>query len=152
MELTLIQKIKTMPTDPARVRRTDPGEPTKCPVWQLHEVYSDEPTKEWVLQGCRTAGIGCIECKQPVIDGVLEELKPIKSSAMRMNSQPTANVFASTRGSNNRPSSPESIRTGRNDSAMTAVESRTGLATSARLPTSVCRRSIASARAVAGIN
>ena len=78
-----------MPTDPARVRRTDPGEPTKCPVWQLHEVYSDEPTKEWVLHGCRTAGIGCIECKQPVIDGVLEELKPIQERAARYAEDPT---------------------------------------------------------------
>ncbi|HYG12746.1 MAG TPA: tryptophan--tRNA ligase [Methylophilaceae bacterium] len=83
------KKIKTMPTDPARVRRTDPGEPTKCPVWHLHEVYSDEPTKEWVLQGCRTAGIGCIECKQPVIDGVLEELKPIQERAARYAEDPT---------------------------------------------------------------
>ena len=83
------KKIKTMPTDPARVRRTDPGEPTKCPVWQLHEVYSDEPTKEWVLHGCRTAGIGCIECKQPVIDGVLEELKPIQERAARYAEDPT---------------------------------------------------------------
>jgi tryptophanyl-tRNA synthetase len=82
------KKIKTMPTDPARVRRTDPGEPTKCPVWHLHEVYSDEPTKEWVLQGCRTAGIGCIECKQPVIDGVLEELKPIQERAARYAEDP----------------------------------------------------------------
>ena len=83
------KKIKTMPTDPARVRRTDPGEPTKCPVWHLHEVYSDEPTKEWVLHGCRTAGIGCIECKQPVIDGVLEELKPIQERAARYAEDPT---------------------------------------------------------------
>ena len=82
------KKIKTMPTDPARVRRTDPGEPTNCPVWHLHEVYSDEPTKEWVLQGCRTAGIGCIECKQPVIDGVLEELKPIQERAARYAEDP----------------------------------------------------------------
>ena len=83
------KKIKTMPTDPARVRRTDPGEPTKCPVWHLHEVYSDEPTKEWVLHGCRSAGIGCIECKQPVIDGVLEELKPIQERAARYAEDPT---------------------------------------------------------------
>lgn len=85
----ITKKIKTMPTDPARVRRTDPGEPTKCPVWALHEVYSDEPTKEWVLQGCRSAGIGCIECKQPVIDGVLAELKPIQERAARYAEDPT---------------------------------------------------------------
>jgi len=67
------QKIKTMPTDPARVRRTDPGEPEKCPVWRFHQVYSSKETQAWVQQGCRTAGIGCLECKKPVIDAVLEE-------------------------------------------------------------------------------
>jgi tryptophanyl-tRNA synthetase len=68
---SVAKKIRTMPTDPARVRRTDPGEPEKCPVWQLHQVYSTTKCKEWVQQGCRTAGIGCLECKQPVIDAVL---------------------------------------------------------------------------------
>ncbi len=67
------KKIRTMPTDPARVRRTDPGEPERCPVWQLHQVYSDDATREWVQTGCRSAGIGCLECKQPVIDAVLKE-------------------------------------------------------------------------------
>lgn len=75
------RKIKTMPTDPARIRRTDPGDPAKCPVWQLHEVYSDDNTKAWVQEGCRSAGIGCIQCKQPVIDGVVAELKPIQERA-----------------------------------------------------------------------
>jgi tryptophanyl-tRNA synthetase len=75
------KKIKTMPTDPARIRRTDPGDPEKCPVWQLHEVYSDDKTREWVQHGCRSAGIGCIECKTPVIESVLEELKPIQERA-----------------------------------------------------------------------
>lgn len=75
------KKIKTMPTDPARIRRTDPGDPAKCPVWQLHEVYSDEATKTWVQEGCRSAGIGCIQCKQPVIDGVVAELAPIQKRA-----------------------------------------------------------------------
>ncbi|SDV49304.1 tryptophan--tRNA ligase [Chitinasiproducens palmae] len=75
------KKVRTMPTDPARVRRTDPGEPEKCPVWQLHRVYSDDSTKEWVQQGCRTAGIGCIECKQPVIDGILAEQQPMLERA-----------------------------------------------------------------------
>jgi tryptophanyl-tRNA synthetase len=78
---TIARKIKTMPTDPARVRRTDPGTPEKCPVWQLHLVYSDDRTKEWVQQGCRSAGIGCLECKQPVIEAVLAELKPIRDRA-----------------------------------------------------------------------
>lgn len=75
------KKIRTMPTDPARVRRTDPGTPEKCPVWQLHLVYSGEQTKQWVQQGCTTAGIGCIECKQPVIDTVLAEQAPIHERA-----------------------------------------------------------------------
>ncbi len=66
-------KMKTMPTDPARVRRSDPGEPEKCPVWRFHQVYSSKNTQEWVQTGCRTAGIGCLECKRPVIDAVLQE-------------------------------------------------------------------------------
>jgi tryptophanyl-tRNA synthetase len=70
-----------MPTDPARIRRTDVGDPDKCPVWQLHQVYSNDATKEWVQQGCRSAGIGCIECKQPVITAVLEEQKPMRERA-----------------------------------------------------------------------
>ena len=75
------RKIRTMPTDPARVRRNDPGDPLKCPVWQLHEVYSDEATQEWVKNGCITAGIGCIDCKKPVIEAVQEELEPIRKQA-----------------------------------------------------------------------
>ena len=75
------QKIKRMPTDPARVRRADPGEPTKCPVWDWHKVYSDEKTKEWVLSGCRSAGIGCLECKQPVVNAVQAEVAPIRARA-----------------------------------------------------------------------
>ncbi|MCK5001956.1 MAG: tryptophan--tRNA ligase [Gammaproteobacteria bacterium] len=75
------KKIRTMPTDTNRVRRTDPGDPAKCPVWQFHEVYSDEDTKDWVQEGCRSAGIGCVDCKQPVIDAVLVELKPIQERA-----------------------------------------------------------------------
>ena len=78
---TVTRKLRTMPTDPARVRRTDPGTPEKCPVWQLHLVYSNDETKAWVQQGCRSAGIGCLDCKQPVIDGVLAELKPIRDRA-----------------------------------------------------------------------
>lgn len=76
------QKIKTMPTDPARVRRSDPGDPEKCPVWALHKVYSNDEVKQWVMQGCTTAGIGCLECKRPVIDAVQAELKPIRERAM----------------------------------------------------------------------
>jgi tryptophanyl-tRNA synthetase len=83
------RKVRTMPTDPARVKRTDPGDPEKCPVWQLHLVYSDDPTRQWVQQGCRTAGIGCIECKQPVIDGMMKELQPIRERAEQYIEDPT---------------------------------------------------------------
>ncbi len=82
------QQLRTMPTDPARVRRTDPGDPGKCPVWQFHLVYSDERMQEWVQEGCRSAGIGCLECKQPVIDAVLAELKPIQERAREYEEQP----------------------------------------------------------------
>ena len=75
------KKIRTMPTDPARVKRTDPGSPEKCPVWQFHEIYSSEDTRSWAKEGCTTAGIGCIECKQPVIDAVELELQPIRERA-----------------------------------------------------------------------
>ena len=75
------EKIRKMPTDPARVRRTDPGEPEKCPVWNLHQVYCDESTQNWVQNGCRSADIGCLDCKAPIIDAVLEELKPIQERA-----------------------------------------------------------------------
>lgn len=83
------RKIKTMPTDPARIRRTDPGDPAKCPVWQLHEVYSSDSTKDWVKTGCKGASIGCIECKQPVIEAVLAELKPIQERAAQYAEDPT---------------------------------------------------------------
>ena len=71
-------KLKTMPTDPARVRRADPGDPDKCPVWSLHQVYSDDEIKDWVQKGCRSAGIGCLDCKRPLIDAVLKEMEPIR--------------------------------------------------------------------------
>jgi tryptophanyl-tRNA synthetase len=77
----LADKLRKMPTDPARVRRTDPGEPERCPVWQLHKVYSSADTQGWVQQGCRSAGIGCIECKQPVIDAMLAEQQPWRERA-----------------------------------------------------------------------
>ena len=82
------QNMRTMPTDPARVRRTDPGDPEKCPVWQFHEVYSDDGVKSWVQEGCKSAGIGCAECKQPVIDNVVAELKPIQERAKDFESEP----------------------------------------------------------------
>jgi len=82
------KKIRTMPTDPARVRRTDPGDPEKCPVWQFHQIYSNEEVKNWVQNGCRSAGIGCIECKQPIIEAVLAELAPIQERAKRYIEEP----------------------------------------------------------------
>jgi tryptophanyl-tRNA synthetase len=78
------KKLRTMPTDPARVRRTDPGDPAKCPVWDFHKIYSDEKTREWVQEGCRSAGIGCVECKKPVIDAMLAELAPIREQALEI--------------------------------------------------------------------
>ena len=80
--------IKRMPTDPSRVRLNDPGEPEKCPVWQLHQVYSSDETKGWVQEGCRSAGIGCLDCKGPVIDAVLAELKPMQARAAEFEAQP----------------------------------------------------------------
>jgi tryptophanyl-tRNA synthetase len=80
-EESIRKKIKTMQTDPQRVRRTDPGDPEKCPVWQFHQIYSNEEVKAWVQQGCRSAGIGCIECKQPVIESVLKEQEPMRERA-----------------------------------------------------------------------
>lgn len=74
------KKLMTMPTDPARVKRTDPGDPEKCPVWQLHKIYSNDEVKDWVQQGCRSAGIGCIDCKRPVMEAVIQELKPIQEN------------------------------------------------------------------------
>jgi tryptophanyl-tRNA synthetase len=75
---SIARKLKTMPTDPARIRRNDPGDPEKCPVWGFHQVYTDEATKAELSLGCKTAAIGCVDCKQYVIDSVLEELKPIQ--------------------------------------------------------------------------
>jgi tryptophanyl-tRNA synthetase len=75
------KKVRTMPTDPARIRKTDPGDPARCPVWQLHAVYSDDETRAWAEKGCKSAGIGCIECKQPVIQGILKEQQPMMERA-----------------------------------------------------------------------
>jgi len=85
---SVTQKVRTMQTDPARVRRTDPGNPEKCPVWGLHKIYSDAATKDWVVQGCTTAGIGCLECKQPVIDAIIREQQPIRERAQRFIDDP----------------------------------------------------------------
>lgn len=86
---SVTQKIRKMQTDPARVRRSDPGNPDKCPVWNLHQVYSTQDAKDWVWKGCTTAGIGCLECKQPVIDSINAELKPIRERAAQYEEDPT---------------------------------------------------------------
>ena len=88
-EESIRKKIRTMKTDPQRVRRTDAGDPEKCPVWQFHQIYSNEEVKAWVQQGCRSAGIGCIECKQPVIEGVLKEQEPMRERARRYEEDPS---------------------------------------------------------------
>jgi tryptophanyl-tRNA synthetase len=75
------RKVKRMPTDPARVHRTDPGDPNKCPVWQFHKVYTDDATRQWAWNGCTTAGIGCLDCKQPVIDAIKKEQAPWRERA-----------------------------------------------------------------------
>ena len=87
-EASIADKIKKMPTDTNRVRLSDPGDPAKCPVWQLHEVYSDDDQKQWVQEGCKTAGIGCLECKGPLIDSICAELKPIRERAAELTKHP----------------------------------------------------------------
>jgi tryptophanyl-tRNA synthetase len=82
------QKLRTMQTDPARVRRTDPGDPAKCPVWDLHQIYSDAPTRQWASEGCRSAGIGCLDCKQPVIEKIVEEIRGMRKRAQEFEGQP----------------------------------------------------------------
>ncbi|MFZ5457554.1 MAG: tryptophan--tRNA ligase [Pseudomonadota bacterium] len=82
------KKIRGMMTDTQRVRRTDPGDPDRCPVWQFHVIYSDDSVKQWVQEGCRSAGIGCLECKQPVIDAVLKEQAPIHERAKQYEEDP----------------------------------------------------------------
>ncbi|MBE0621129.1 MAG: tryptophan--tRNA ligase [Burkholderiales bacterium] len=86
---TVTKKLRTMPTDPARVKRSDPGDPEKCPVWQLHMVYSDFDTRGWVQQGCRSAGIGCLDCKQPLIQSILAEQAPMRERAQRYLDDPS---------------------------------------------------------------
>ncbi len=81
-------KLRTMQTDPARVRRTDPGDPEKCPVWDLHLIYSSDETRRWVMEGCRSAGIGCLECKKPLIDRVVEEVSSMRQRAQEYEENP----------------------------------------------------------------
>jgi len=83
------KKIRTMQTDPARARRSDKGDPNRCPVWPLHQIYTDTATRDWVVKGCTTAGIGCLECKQPVIDAINREQEPIRQRAQHYLDDPT---------------------------------------------------------------
>ena len=76
-------------TPAARMRRTDPGEPERCPVWQLHAIYSDESTLDWVQKGCRSAGIGCLECKQPLLESILREQEELHERAQPYLDDPT---------------------------------------------------------------
>ncbi len=85
---SITKKIRTMPTDPARIRRSDPGNPEKCPVWQFHQLYSSTEIRDWVQQGCTSAGIGCLECKQPVIQSILDEQAPILERAKMYEEDP----------------------------------------------------------------
>jgi tryptophanyl-tRNA synthetase len=88
-EESVARKVRTMPTDPARVRRSDPGDPDKCPVWPLHVVYSDDERRQWVQEECRSAGIGCLDCKQPVVDAILAEQRPMRARAEHYLQDPT---------------------------------------------------------------
>ncbi len=83
------KKIRTMPTDPARVRRSDPGNPDKCPVWQFHLIYSNHETQEWVQHGCRNAEIGCLDCKSPIISSILAEQGPMYERIQKFEEDPT---------------------------------------------------------------
>ncbi len=87
--VSVTKKIRTMQTDPARVRRSDRGNPANCPVWPLHQIYSDQATRDWVQKGCTTAGIGCLECKQPVIDAIIREQQPILERAQKYLDDPS---------------------------------------------------------------
>ena len=83
------QKVNKMVTDPARVRLTDPGDPNKCPVWNLHEIYSTPDQLDWVVDGCINAKMGCIECKKPVIDSIVAELLPMQERINKYKSEPS---------------------------------------------------------------
>ena len=85
---SVVKKLKAMQTDPARVRRSDPGDPEKCPVWDLHKIYSDETIRNWVNEGCRSASIGCLDCKKPLIDKVVEEVSGIAKRAQEFDENP----------------------------------------------------------------
>ena len=87
-EASMRQKLKTMVTDPARVRRTDPGDPDKCPVGDLHKIFSSQETMAKVYEGCRTAGIGCIECKGWAADSLWNVLGPMQERRRKYEADP----------------------------------------------------------------
>lgn len=82
------QKLKTMVTDPARVRRTDPGNPDICPVYDFHKIYSQPAVVERVNKECRTAEIGCIDCKKLAADGMVAKLSPIWNARTQFSRDP----------------------------------------------------------------
>ena len=85
---SVTRKLRAMKTDPARARRSDPGEPERCPVWDLHKIYSADDTRKWAAEGCRSAGIGCLECKQPVIEKIVEEVTGMRRRAQEYTDNP----------------------------------------------------------------
>jgi tryptophanyl-tRNA synthetase len=82
------RKLSRMMTDPARVKRTDPGEPEKCPAFELHKIYCTPEEIEFVSHGCRTAGIGCLECKKVMIKHVIEDLAPFREKRAQLEKRP----------------------------------------------------------------
>ncbi|MCH7345717.1 tryptophan--tRNA ligase [Pelomonas sp. CA6] len=82
------EKLRTMPTDPQRMRRGDPGDPARCPVWAFHELYSDSDTRDWADRGCRNASIGCLDCKQPLIAAIHKEQAPWRERADELLADP----------------------------------------------------------------
>lgn len=85
---SITKKIKTMPTDPARIKRTDCGDPNKCPVWELHKIYSSQEVKSWADTGCRTAGIGCLECKEALLEFIEKEQQIFREQAAQYKDNP----------------------------------------------------------------
>ena len=82
------EKVRTMMTDPARVRRNDPGDPNNCPVFELHELYSPQDLRDWAADGCRNASIGCIDCKKPLIDAINVEQAQMRERAAPFEDEP----------------------------------------------------------------
>ncbi|GAB5047491.1 tryptophan--tRNA ligase [Thermodesulfovibrio sp. TK110] len=98
-EKTVTEKIRTMVTDPARKRRTDKGDPQKCPVFDLHKIFSTEEEKREIVEGCITAGIGCIDCKKVLIKHVIDSLKPIWDKRQHLINNPSVLIEIAREGS-----------------------------------------------------